>query len=314
MKLILPVILIILLFSCKPTQPVSLPPANRQLAITMDDPNSYDTPLMNWEERNQRILDALDHHHIKAALFVCGMRVNDAAGSKILKSWDDKGHMICNHSFSHNYYNAKSQTADAFIRDFRQNDSLINGYSNYTRLFRFPFLKEGNTIGKRDSARMELNQSGYKNGYVTIDASDWYIDTKIVEALRAKKDSDLTVYKDYYIHHIIDRAWYYDSLSGLLFHREIKHTLLIHHSLLNALFLDDLLTALEKNGWQLIDASEAYKDKVYRLQPEIVPCGESLIWQCAKLDPTLAPTLRYPGEDAEYEEQPLNTAIYNYSH
>jgi hypothetical protein len=103
----------------------------------------------------------------------------------------------------------------------------------------------------------------------------------------------------------LNRAHYYDSLAIHVFKRNIKHTLLIHHSLLNALFLDDLLIALKKSGWQLIDAKNAYQDEVFNLQPLIEPCGESLVWQYARLDVTIADRLRYPAEDGKYEEEPL---------
>ena len=93
-------------------------------------------------------------------------------------------------------------------------------------------------------------------------------------------------------------------------HRQIKHTLLLHHSLLNALFLDDLLLALQENGWQLIDAAEAYQDEIYKLQPQIEPCGESIVWQCAKADGKIS--LRYPAEDGRYEEAALKQMIKKY--
>ena len=99
--------------------------AQKQLAITIDDPNTYSTPVLNWRERNQAILAALKKHHIKAALFVCGMRVDDANGKILLKKWDKNGHMICNHSYSHLYFNGKSVSAQKFIRDFEKGDSLI---------------------------------------------------------------------------------------------------------------------------------------------------------------------------------------------
>lgn len=284
----------------------------KQLAITIDDPNSYEKPMLDWEERNTRILNALDGHKIKAALFVCGMRINNSAGAKLIKQWDINGHLICNHSFSHFNFNSNSMTSNTFIQDFQKGDSLTNQYKNYTKLFRFPYLKEGNTASKRDSMRMAMQSMEYKNGYVTIDASDWYIDLKIIEELKKNTISDLKAYKDYYIKHILDRANYYDSLSTKLFNRKIKHTLLIHLSLLNALCLDDLLTELENNGWNLIDAKEAYRDSIFNLQPIIEPCGESIVWQCAKLDTAISKTLRYPAEDSQYEELPLQKSIEEY--
>jgi peptidoglycan-N-acetylglucosamine deacetylase len=147
--------------------------AQKQMAITIDDPNTYSTPLLGWEERNKYILTALDRHGIQAALFVCGMRIDDAQGRELLRTWDEKKHLICNHSYAHGYYNGPSMTCKAFASDFVKNDGLLQPYSNYTRLFRFPFLKEGATAQKRDSMRAMLSKYGYRNGYVTVDASDW---------------------------------------------------------------------------------------------------------------------------------------------
>ena len=40
--------------------------------------------------------------------------------------------------------------------------------------------------------------------------------------------------------------------------RPVRHTLLIHHNLTSALFLDDLLDMFNSKGWQLIDAINAF--------------------------------------------------------
>lgn len=284
--------------------------AQKQISITIDDPTTIETPKLNFQERNDLILKTLDKHKIKAALFVCGMRIDNANGRNLLDKWDSKNHLICNHSYSHLYYNSK--TSAIFIADFMKGDSIIRNYNNYTKLFRFPYLKEGNTASKRDSMRVAMKNEGYRNGYVTIDASDWYINAQIKKELKKDINADLTPYKEYYIKHILDRANYYDSLTQKLFNRDIKHTLLIHHSLLNALFLDDLLTALEINGWKLIDAKTAYQDKIHLEQPKIEPCGESIVWQCAKQVEEISNTLRYPAEDAQYEKKPLDNYLKEY--
>lgn len=287
--------------------------AQKQIAITLDDPNTYNTALFNWQERNNKILSTLDKHKIKAALYVCGMRVNDENGVKLLNSWDKNNHLICNHSYNHLYYNSSKVSINQFIADYLKGDSIINRYHNYTKLFRFPYLKEGNSTDKRDSMRVAMKEKEYKNGYVTVDASDWYIDSKIHEQLKLNPDANLEAYKQYYINHIMDRIRYYDSLSVVTFQRRIPHTLLLHHSLLNALFLDDVLTAIKDSGWELIDAQKAYKDDVFNLQFEVLPCGESLVWQSAKTNPSTAATLRYPAEDGDYEKQNLENFIRSYS-
>ena len=108
---------------------------------------------MDWETRNNKILQALRGHNLQAALFVCGSRVKDEKGLKAMKSWDKDSHIIGNHSFSHLYFNSSEVSLEKYKEDFLKGDSLINQFSNYKRLFRFPFLKEGDTREKRDGFR-----------------------------------------------------------------------------------------------------------------------------------------------------------------
>ena len=64
--------------------------------------------------------------------------------------------------------------------------------------------------------------------------------------------------------------------------RSVRHTLLLHHSALNALFVGDLIAMFLSKGWKPVDAEYAYRDPVYDQQPKILPAGESLIWALAK--------------------------------
>lgn len=59
-----------------------------EVSFTMDDPEVMESLLFSVEERNQKMLDAFAKHKAKAALFVCGMRIDSEAGKKLLKSWD----------------------------------------------------------------------------------------------------------------------------------------------------------------------------------------------------------------------------------
>jgi peptidoglycan/xylan/chitin deacetylase (PgdA/CDA1 family) len=127
-----------------------------------------------------------------------------------------KNHLICNHSYSHNYFHSQKISLENFEADFLKCDSLINTYQNYSKLFRYPYLKEGNTLEKRDGFREFLSAHGYKTGYVTIDASDWYIDGRMRDTLKINPNADLTPYKEYYLMHIYDRAMFYDSLAEKL--------------------------------------------------------------------------------------------------
>ncbi|HRJ05741.1 MAG TPA: polysaccharide deacetylase family protein [Ignavibacteria bacterium] len=283
-----------------------------QLSVTIDDPSVETSGSMSWMQRDDALLEALEKNGITAALFVCGKRTDNAEGKVLLSKWNDRGHLICNHSYSHGYFHSKKLSLEAFANDFLKGDSMINSYSGYSKLFRFPYLKEGDTPEKRDGFRDIMGKSGYRNGYVTIDASDWYINKRLLDTLKSVPDIDVTPYKEYYISHIYNRAMYYDSLAFALTGRHIKHTLLLHHIFINASFLGELLIHFKKYGWELINASDAFTDEIYSSQPQIIPAGESLVWALAKETGKYESMLRYPGEDSEYEEMPLNEFLKTY--
>lgn len=283
------------------------------VAFTFDDPVTTETPLLTWQEKNDSILNTLDKNNIKSTLFVCGHRVTDESGNELILSWDENGHQIANHTFGHKYYHSEKYSYDDFKADFLKNDSLINNYKNFTKLFRFPYLKEGNTVLKRDSARSLLKEHDYNEGYVSIDASDWYVNQLLTDTLNLNPAADISVYKKIYIEHIMERASFYDSLATLLTGRKVKQVLLLHHNLTSALFLEDLIQAFKGNNWETISSEDAWTDPVYAEYPDIIPAGESIIWAMAKQTGRYEDILRYPGEDSEYEEVKFREII-NGSH
>ena len=74
------------------------------IAVTIDDFDLSDTALMGGEERDSEIRAALMRHRIKAGGFVAGKYFDKVLSSRILSAWSDGGHIIGNHSFSHQYF------------------------------------------------------------------------------------------------------------------------------------------------------------------------------------------------------------------
>jgi peptidoglycan-N-acetylglucosamine deacetylase len=279
--------------------------ARPQLALTLDDPTLSLGSVLKWQDANSHILKAISAKDVRAALFVCGMRVDDADGAKLLTAWDQAGHLICNHSYSHKFYGERTSYAD-FAVDFLKNEKVIAPYHNRTPLFRYPFLKEGETADKRDRFRALLKERGYRVGHVTIDASDWYVSQRFVDRLAKEPNAPIAPYRDYLIAHLLDRAAFYRQLALDVLGRDIRHTLLVHFNPLNAFVLPDVMTAFEAAGWQWIDASLAYEDPVFRSQPHTLPAGESLVWALAKETGRVEDRLRYPGEDDVYEKPKMD--------
>jgi len=270
-----------------------------KISFTFDDGITRDLCGYSLEVWNEMILDALDKADIKAAFFVVGHNKLDEKGQYVLNSWNNNGHKIANHTFSHQNFNKDGISLDSYKQDFLMCDSIINGYSNYYRCFRFPYLKAGNTIEKRDRFRNFLKENEYKNGYVTIDASDWYVNMQLLHCLKKDSLADISKLRKVYIEHLYDRALFYDSLATQLTNRKINHTLLLHHNLSSALFLGDLIQFFKDKGWEILDADKAFEDDVFKEKPKTIPSGESIVWALAKQSGKYEGVLKYPAEDGE---------------
>jgi len=277
------------------------------VCFTFDDGNPKDILDYTIDRWNQMILDQLKEHKLQAILYVCGKNVDNKKGKHILESWDNAGHIIANHTYTHLNYNSNEINYERYKGDILHCDSLIHGYTRYQKYFRAPFLKYGETRAKRDSLQAFLKRMQYKNGYVTIDASDWFYNSRLLRFMEKNPGKSIDEYRKVYIDHLMERAKFYDQIASQLLGRKIKHSILLHHNLSAALFLGDLIKAFQQEGWETINAQDALSDEVYQKVPDIVPAGESLIWGLAKESGRYDDILRYPGEDSSYEEEKLNS-------
>ncbi len=277
---------------------------SKEVAFTFDDPQVVDYPGYDAADVDRRLREALREVGVKTTLFVCGMRVDNEAGRRLLQTWNDEGHTLGNHSYSHLFFPNEKVTLTRYEDDTQKGEDVVKGYSRFEKIFRFPFFKEGDTLEKRDGMRKWLADRGYRQGRATIDASDWAIDARLKKRLEIDAKADLRSYRDFYLDHLWDRSRYYDDLAQKVWKKPVRHTILLHHRLISALFLKDLAALYRSKGWKVVDSSYAYKDPIYDEQPQILPAGESLIWALAKEQGVQ--DLRYPGEDDTYENPEMD--------
>lgn len=277
------------------------------ISFTFDDGKTADLAGYKLHDWHGRILAALDRHHTKAIMFVAGHNKKTKQGVYMLSSWNNAGHYLANHTLNHPNFNNEEITLEQYQHELLANDEVIRQYSNYVKLFRFPYLKEGNTPEKVEGFRKFLKAQGYRHGHVTIDCSDWYIDSRLRTRLTENPGADISGFKAYYIKHIYEKALFYDSLALALTGRHIHHSLLLHHNLAAALFLDDLMVYFKQQGWRIMDAREAYRDQVYQTITTTTPAGESLTWSMAKQTGRFDNILRYPAEGDQYEKAAMDS-------
>lgn len=275
--------------------------ARPQISITMDDFSWENSLVLTGAQRNAAILSTLDAHKIKAALFVVGRNLEKDEGKQLLSAWDKAGHLIGNHTYSHRDFANPQTTLADYEQDILRAEALLKNFRQFKRYFRYPMLREGESAAKRDGLRAFLSQHDYKMGYVTIDNSEWIVETRLSERLRDDPKADTKPYREYYLEHMWDRAQYYDQLAHKVAGRPVAHTILIHFNLLNALFLNDLIQMFKSKGWEWIDADEAFADPVFSKKPNILPAGQSIVWALAKENGTIPMSQRYPAEDGDVE-------------
>jgi peptidoglycan/xylan/chitin deacetylase (PgdA/CDA1 family) len=269
--------------------------AAQAVSVTLDDGPMIDaTPLMTPTERNEAILGHLRDRGVQAMFFVTIKSGADRPeGLALLKRLSDGGQLIANHTVTHPDFNAETTSLGAFEQDVLGCDAVIRALPGYRKLFRFPFLREGVGEAKRDGIRAFLREQGYRIGYVSIDTSDWLVDQKLREALAAHLDLDLTPWRDMYLSHVWDDAVAFDRLATELYGRGVKHVILLHHRLLNALFLGDVIDMFRARGRTIISPDEAFADVAYQVAPMIPRVDGSVLETTARalgvpLQPALA--------------------------
>ena len=256
----------------------------QSIAFTFDDgPRLNQTPLLAPAERNQAMLDALAKHGAKAALFVTlSNGANRPEGLALAKAWGQAGHAVGNHTVTHPDLNNANVSLAQYQKELMDCDAVSRTLPGYRKWFRFTYLREGNTPEKRDGMRAFLKTEGYRNAYVSIDTSDWRLDTKLNEVLTNNPAADVAPIKRAYLAHLWQRAEAYRDLSQKLQGRDTPQIILLHHNLINALWLDDVIAMFKSKGWTLTTPEAAFADPVYQLQPDRAATGQSLLLSMAR--------------------------------
>ncbi|MGG4775917.1 polysaccharide deacetylase family protein [Paenalcaligenes sp. Me52] len=272
------------------------------LSLTFDDGLNPDKqPLAaSW---NQAILDGLKNTNITAMVFPALDRLGGEAGLALIQQWGEQGHAVGNHTSKHRSLASPQLSLNDFIADVAEADVVLNTLPNWMPMLRFPYLKEGDTVEKRDGIREWMRQHGYKAAPVSIDASDWYYNQVYSAWMDAGEPAKAQQVQAAYIEHLLDRATYYDNLAMQVLERRPAHVLLLHTNRINAETIPDVIEAFTQNGWSFVPPLQAFNDPLYVADVDSLPAGESIIWANAKIKGVEG--LRYPAEDSVYEEPHL---------
>jgi len=264
----------------------------KQVCFSIDDLPvvSYGINDSNYQKHIfNNIVKSLVNNRVPAIGFVNEGKMHNGKvvaryQKELLKSWIKSGLELGNHTYSHPDYNKVScvEYTENLLKGEKVLKEVLSESGKKIKYFRHPFLHVGDTKSKADSLDSFLKEHGYSVAPVTIDNEDYLF---ALAYNRASVVDDTTLMRGIgrdYIDYMEKKLHFYERQSVALFGRNIPQILLIHASLLNAVYLDALASMYTRNGYEFVDMDTALCDEAYNRE---VTCygkwGISWIDRCA---------------------------------
>lgn len=237
----------------------------KQFALSFDDAPMRDMARFKGALRTQKLIEVLKKHNAQAVFFVNTSKFPRSAGKSRIQKYVQAGHLIANHT--HTHLNFDKTSLSEFKSDFDLADSILRKQRNFRPWFRFPMLRHGNTLEKRDGFRSHLKSKNYKNAYVTLDIQDWFMAKLMNDGLKNGLRVDEEKFCQTYSSMILETSEFYESKAVEILGRSPKHMLLLHENDAAALCLDILLVRMKNAKWKIVSPDAAMKDEIYSIQP-----------------------------------------------
>ena len=209
----------------------STPLLAKQIAFTFDDAPRNANGYFDGPTRGKKLIAELKKHNINQAAFFATSSHLDKEGIERLMAYANAGHIIANHTHTHPDINRLS--LQDYLAEITQTHEILKEYPNFKPWFRFPYLREGDTLEKRDGVRNYFKENNYFNAYITLNNYDWYIENLFQDAIKKGEQVD------------------FDKL---------------HEMDITAMYVGDLADAFRAKGWQVVSPIEAYQDPIANYQ------------------------------------------------
>lgn len=271
---------------------------SKEIAITLDDAPRPDSKLFTGEERTQKLIESLKKVNVtNVLLFVKTINLTEKS-KKRLEAYTAAGFYLGNHSHSH--FSAHRKDVKTYLADITLAHNQLKRYKNFISFYRYPFLHEGSNRKIRSQIRDHLSSMGYRNGYVTVDNYDWYMDKLLQKALAEGKPVNYTALQKAYIAILWEAISFYDEMAKKAIGRSPKHVLLLHENDIAALYIGELVKHIRAQGWKIISPQEAYEDPIAFTVPDVLYNQQGRVAALAKSKAWDKTLLKHKSESEAY--------------
>ena len=241
-----------------------------EISITVDDLPIGAGGFPEGERRKtlQKMIEIFQGHGIKSVYgFVNSANLEGwTEVNEMLQDWRKAGFQLGNHTHSHPSLTATS--AQDYIRDVEKADQFLAHLGvpkEERRVFRYPFLEEGNNPAKRKTVLSYLEANGYRVAPVTVDSQDYRFNASFVKAAAAGDVAKREMAVNAGITNARKDLALAEKLSKQVFGRNISHVLLLHLASINIESLDQILGEYEARGAKFVSVDKSLQDPVYKI-------------------------------------------------
>jgi peptidoglycan/xylan/chitin deacetylase (PgdA/CDA1 family) len=222
-------------------------------------------------------------------------------GTRALQLWVDGKQRVGNHTYSHVDLNRTSPRD--FGNDVLRNEPTLSSLTRTHdwRWFRYPYLREGDTIDKREAVRTFLREHHYTIAQTTIDYEDYLWNTSYARCVEKRDTTAIERLRSTYLQAASAALDASRAMAKLAVGRDIDHVLLLHLGAFTPEILPALLDLLERRGFKLATLEEAQRDPIYQTDPQYLGRrGRTLLEQhVLARQPPDAPQVSLPREDLD---------------
>lgn len=265
---------------------VAAPVGAQQVAITFDDlPEHGDLPPhVSRLQVAKSLLSTFKKENLPPVYgFINGVALEDTPSEmKVLKAWRAAGQPLGSHTYSHPALTGT--TVEKYEQDIAKNEPLLEKLmaGQDWRWFRYPYLREGETLEKRDAIRGYLVQKGYEVAQVSLDFEDYMWNDPYARCSVKGDAKSIEWLKKSYLETADEYIRVFREVTHTLYGRDISYVLLLHIGPFDAKMFPELVGLLRSRGFSFVSLPEAMKDPAYAENPNVaLPEGDTFQEQVA---------------------------------
>lgn len=242
--------------------------STKQIAITFDElPAALTFGEVDPKAVNYMILEALRKHAVKATGFVVGLNIN--GDYDLLGAWLNEGHTLGTMTATNQDIDGLS--AKGFMQEIYSGEAeistMLEGFGQKGRFFRYPFLHYGSDPGTKETIREYLAGRDIIVAHASVAPDDFAYDLALQKFGKVPDTAQYNRLLNEYVNYVLDLIERSEQLATELVGHPVKQILRLRANRLNAIYLDELLKAIEAEEYSFVSLATALRDPIYA-EPE----------------------------------------------